>query len=169
MTAFRALAFLAILAAMPPSVGAQSGGTLGVPGVGGPGTGLPWIAVPGPKDPLAACPQLFAMRDETQKNAGAIRKASEKKAGPDVACTLFKVFLASEAKMIKGFETNAQLCGVPPDMHKQMKLGHARAQQIAKQVCDSAGRGAGALLYQTVDPPPRCPTSPGDPGYMCFQ
>ena len=55
------------------------------------------------------------MRDETQKNATAIQKASEKKAGPDVACKLFKTFLASEQKMIEAIETNAELCGVPPD------------------------------------------------------
>jgi hypothetical protein len=116
-----------------------------------------------------ACQQLLAMREETQKNATAIQKASEKKAGLDVACKLFKAFLASEQKMIKAIETNAELCGVPPDIPKQMKAGHAKAQQIAKQVCEAAARGPGPPLYQTVDPPPRCPTSPGDPGYMCFR
>jgi hypothetical protein len=134
---YRALALLAILAAMPNTVVAQFGGMPGMPGMGAPGFGGP------PAGPPPACQQLLAMRDETQKNATAIQKASEKKAGPDVACKLFKTFLANEAKMIKGIETNAQLCGVPPDMPKQLKAGHAKAQQIAKQVCDAAARGPG--------------------------
>ena len=134
---YRALALLAILAAMPNSVLAQFGGMPGMPGMGAPGMGFGGP----PAGPPPACQQLLALRDETQKNAGAIQKASEKKAGPEVACKLFKVFLASEAKMIKGIETNAQLCGVPPEMPKQMKAGHAKAQEIAKQVCEAAARG----------------------------
>jgi len=111
-----------------------------MPGLpGGPGFGGPLIAPDA--GPPAPCQQLLAMRDETRKNATAIQKASEKKQGPDVACKLFKTFLATEAKMIKGIETNAQLCGVPPDMPKQMKVGHAKAEQIAKQVCEAAARG----------------------------
>jgi len=137
MSVYRALALLAILAAMPNSVLAQFGGMPGMPGMGGPGMGFGGP----PAGPPPACQQLLVLRDETQKNANAIQKASEKKQGPDVACKLFKTFLATEAKMIKGIETNAQLCGVPPEMPKQMKAGHAKAQQIAKQVCDAAERG----------------------------
>jgi hypothetical protein len=142
---YRALALLVILAAMPYPVVAQFGGMPGMPGMGAPGAGAPGMGAPGfvgaPAAPPPACQQLLAMRDETQKSANAIQKASDKKAGPDVACKLFKVFLATEAKMIKGIETNAQLCGVPPEMPKQMKVGHAKAQQIAKQICDAAARG----------------------------
>src|SRR4051812_13442869 len=135
---YRALALLAILAAaMPNSVLAQFGGMPGMPGTGGPGMGFGGP----PAGPPAACTQLLALRDETQKNATAIQKASEKKSGPDVACKLFKTFLASEAKMIKGIESSMQVCGIPPEMPKQMKAGHAKAQQIAKQVCDAAERG----------------------------
>ena len=43
--------------------------------------------------------------------------------------------------MIKGVEENATLCGVPPEVPKQMKAGHAHAEQIAKQVCDAAAMG----------------------------
>jgi hypothetical protein len=132
---YRALALLAILAAMPNPVVAQFGGMPGMPGMGGGGFGGP------PAAPPPVCQQMLAMRDETQKNAGAIQKASEKKAGPDVACKLFKVFLASEAKLVKAIETNAQQCGVPPDMVKQVRGGHVKAQQIGKQVCDAAARG----------------------------
>src|SRR4051812_25005088 len=139
---YRALALLAILAAMPNSVLAQFGGMPGMPGAGGPGMGGPGMGFGGPPaGPPPARQQLLALRDETQKNANAIQKAGDKKVSPDVACKLFKTFLASEAKMIKGVETNMQLCGVPPDMPKQMKAGHAKAQQVAKQVCDAAERG----------------------------
>ena len=157
---YRALALLAIVAAMPHPVVAQFSGMPGMPGAAGPGFGGP------PAGPPPACQQLLALRDETQKNANAIQKASEKKAGPDVACKLFKTFLASEAKMIQGIETNAQLCGVPPDMPKQMKAGHAKAQQIGNQVCEAAARGPAAApsLSDALGVTPTVPNAQGKPG-----
>jgi hypothetical protein len=153
-----ALALAVILAAMPRPVGAQFGGMPGMPGMGAPGFGGP------PAGPPPACQGLLAMRDETQKNANAIQEAGKKKAGPDVACKLFKNFLASEAKMIKAIETTGPQCGVPPEMPKQMKVGHAKAQQIANQVCEAAARGASAPGPSLSDALGVSPTVPDNQG-----
>jgi hypothetical protein len=53
----------------------------------------------------------------------------------------YKTFLATETKMIKAVEEVGPQCGVPAEVPKQLKAGHAKAQQIAKQVCDFAARG----------------------------
>jgi hypothetical protein len=142
MTLRRALPFVLLLAALPlvPAT-AQFGGMPGMPG--SPGTpGAPGGFGAAPQQaPPPACQQLLANRDETQKHAMAIREAGQKKAGPEEACKLFKTFLASETKMIKGLEEHAATCGVPPDVIKSVKAQHVQAAKTGKHVCDAAAQG----------------------------
>jgi hypothetical protein len=166
MTVCRALAVVAILAVLPVHVAvAQFGGMPGMPGSGGTGGGF---GSPGggfggpPAGPPPACQTLLTLRDETQKSANAINTASKRKAAPAEACKLFKNFLAAETKMIKAVEDLGATCGVPPEAPKQMKAGHAKAQQIAKTVCDVAEQGprqAGPSLSDTLGVTPTVPDS----------
>jgi hypothetical protein len=136
MMVSRALPLVAMLVAFPlHGAGAQFGGMPGMPGAAGPGFGPP------PQGPPPACQALLALRDETQKHATAIQAANQRHATPQEACKLFKTFLASEAKMIKGVEEHMAMCGVPAELPKQMKAGHAHAEQVAKQVCEAAAMG----------------------------
>ena len=141
MAVYRALPLVAVLVATPIAALAQFGGMPGMPG-GMPG-GMP--AGPGgfgqPQQPPAACQQLVALRDETQKAGLAIQKANEHKASVQDACKLFRTFLSAETRFMKGIEENGATCGAPPDLIKQVKEGHAKASQIAKQVCDAAAQG----------------------------
>lgn len=106
---------------LPPAI-AQVGGVPAAPGIA----------------PPPACQQLLAARDETQRHAMAISDAGQKKAGPEEACRLFKVFLASGRKMIEGLEANAAVCGVPPEVIDRVKAQHAQASRTGKQVCEAA-------------------------------
>jgi hypothetical protein len=137
MKVCRAFALVAVLVGIPLQTAlAQFGGMPGLPGSappGGPGAGFG-----GPAAPPAACNELLVLRDQTQKHAAAIGAANERKAVPQEACTLFKTFLASEIKLMKGVEDNATRCGIPPEVAKQMKVGHAKAAEIGKKVCDFA-------------------------------
>jgi hypothetical protein len=167
---FSRILSLAVLAAVVsiPAANAQFGGMPGmVPGMGGgmPGMGGgPGFGGP-PAGPPPACQQVLAMRDETQKNATAIRavtdKANAQKKPPDpvVTCKLFKVYLASESKFIKGLQTNQQTCGVPPDVIKQAQEGYGRASEIGKQVCDAADRPqpTGPSLSDALNSAPTLP------------
>jgi len=139
MTLSRAIPFALALVVLPlEAVQAQFGGMPGMPGAqGGPGFGPP------PQQPPAVCQQLLVMRDETAKHAQAIKAASEKKKKPtpDEACKLFKIFLGSEAKMIKSLEQQSATCGVPAETIKQVKAQHTQASATGKQVCDAAARG----------------------------
>jgi hypothetical protein len=119
--------------------------------------------------PPPECQKLLGYRDETQKHGQALGAAGKRKAQPDEVCKLFKVFLASETKMIKGLEENAAACGVPPDTIKQVKAAHAQASQVAKNVCDAAAQGprqAGPSLSEALGATPTVPdttkkTGPG--------
>jgi hypothetical protein len=149
MTVYRALPLLAMLVAVPlHQAAAQFGGMPGMPGSGGPG--MPGQGMPGAgggfgarpqQGPPPACQQLMALRDETQKNGMAIQTANQRKAPVQVACQLFRTYIASDVKFIKALVDNAQTCGVPPDAIKQVREGHAKANEIAKQVCDAAAQG----------------------------
>jgi hypothetical protein len=81
------------------------------------------------------------LREATQNNANAIAAASKRKEPPAVACRLFKVFLGSEAKLIKAVEEAGPQCGIPANVPQQLKAGHVHAEGIAKQVCDVAAEG----------------------------
>jgi hypothetical protein len=131
----RALALVTVLVGIPYQAAvAQFGGMPGMPGSppAAPGFGS------APAAPPPVCNELLAMRDQTQKHATAISTANDRKATAVEACGLFRAFLASETKMIKAVEENGSRCGIPPEVPKQMKLGHARAADIAKKVCDAA-------------------------------
>jgi hypothetical protein len=115
------LAFTLAAWPLPPAI-AQVGGVPAAPGIA----------------PPPACQQLLAARDETQRHAMAISDAGQKKAGPEEACRLFKVFLASETKLIEGLEQNSALCGVTVQTIEQLKVSHRRAEKQGKQICDVA-------------------------------
>ncbi len=121
----------------------------GAPDMSAPGMpGMPDRgAMPGgfgaaPQGPPPACQKIMVYRDETAKAGQALQAAGKKKPGPEELCKLFKVFMAAETKFMKGLEENSATCGVPADVIKQVKLGHNKASETAKQVCDAAAQGA---------------------------
>ena len=142
MTVCRTVALVALLAAAPiHQAGAQFGGMMpGGPGMGGPaGPGMGGFGAP--TQPPPGCQQLLTMRDETQKAGQAIQQANERKANVQIACRLFRTFLATEAKFMRAMEEHSQQCGVPPQALKQVKDGHIKASEIGKQVCEAAAQG----------------------------
>jgi hypothetical protein len=158
MMVCRGLLIAAAVLTLPVShAAAQFGGMPGMPGASpGPGFGAP------PQAPPRACQQLVVLRDEAQKNAGAIQAANERKAPVQEACRLFKVFAASEFKMMKAIEENMAVCGIPADVPKQLKAGHAKTTQITKEVCDAAAMGprpSGPSLSDVLGTTPTVPDS----------
>lgn len=150
-----------------PAANAQFGGMPGMPGMGMPGMGGPGFGAP-PQQQQAippACQQIMAMRDETQKNAAAIHaftdkaNAQHKPPDPVETCKLFKVFISSDSKYIQNIQTNAQTCGVPPTVIKQIQEGHVKATEISKQVCDAADhpRSTGPTLSDALNSAPTLP------------
>ncbi len=139
MTFCRVLSSVSVAAVLATvlagSVQAQFGGMPGMPG----SPGMGGFGGP-PAGPPPACQQLLVLRDETQKTGKAIADAQQRKVKADAteACKLFKTYIASEAKFLHGMTENMALCGVPPQLIKQVQEGHGRATLIGKQVCDAA-------------------------------
>jgi hypothetical protein len=86
--------------------------------------------------------EFSKLRNVTEKKALAIRAASERKASPQVACSLFNEFSAAETKMIKYAVDNAVWCGIPPQIIDSMKKGHTRTEDIRSKVCRAAQQPA---------------------------
>jgi hypothetical protein len=159
MTFSRALPWVVVLTVLALSpAAAQFGGMPGMPGSPGMSPG----GFGAPQQPPPACQQLLANRDETAKHGQAIHAAGQKKVPPEELCKLFKTFLSSEGKMLKGLEQNGATCGVPPEVLKQVKASHEKAAQVGKNVCDAAAQGprpAGPSLSDALGTTPMMPDS----------
>jgi hypothetical protein len=164
----RALLAIGIVVGTIPHAGAQFGGMPGLPGSGGmPGGGFGAPAAPPPK-----CQALLNIRDELQKHGQAISSANQKKADVKVACSLFRKYIATEAKMLRMLEADGASCGAPPQVIQQVRGSHAKAQQIGKQVCDAAARGpaqAGPTLSDALGTSPALPDTSQKKGAGTFE
>ena len=118
----------------PPRSGAAGGGPSPFPEPGGGGGGPPGGGN------TALCMKFPEIRADTEKAAGAIRAAGEKKLSREEVCPLFQKFAASEARMLKFLSDNQRNCGVPPDAIKTVKTNHARTLQMRTAVCSAAPR-----------------------------
>jgi hypothetical protein len=164
MTLSRALPLALMFAVLPlGAVDAQFGGMPGMPGgmPGAPGMpgspGMGGFGAP-QQGPPPVCQQILGFRDETAKHGQALQAASKKKASPDEVCKLFKAFIAAETRFMKALEENSTTCGVPPEAIKQVKAGHNKASETAKNVCDAAAqRPAGPSLSDALGATPTVP------------
>lgn len=164
----RALLAIVIVGATIPYAGAQFGGMPGMPGSGPPGGGF---GMP-QQGPPPQCRALMAIRDELQKHGMAIEAANQKRVDVKVACGLFKRYIATEAKMIKMLEADGASCGAPSNVVQQVRGGHAKAQQVGKQVCDAAARGpaqAGPTLSDALGTSPALPDTRDKKGAGTFE
>jgi hypothetical protein len=163
---FSRVLFVATMAAVVsiPAANAQFGGMPGMPGM----PGMGGFGAPPPSQPAAppaACQQLVVLRDEYQKNGTALgannEKARTQHKPVDLVetCKLFKAFLATEVKFIKGLTDNQATCGVPSDVIKHYQEEHGKASQTGKQVCDAAEhpRQAGPTLSDALNSAPTLP------------
>lgn len=121
-----------------------SGGGFGAPRGGGP---------PPPTGDQAVCAKFPEIRADTEKAAGAIRAAGEKKLSREEVCPLFQKFVAQEARMLKFLTDNQRNCGVPMDAIRTVKTNHARTVQMRTQVCSAAARPAGPSLSDALSSP----------------
>jgi hypothetical protein len=111
------------------------------PGAGGPMGNSPFAAPPTQGGPPDNCMKDFLpLRQEAEKRGQALKVASEKRQGPDVACKLIGHFIEAEVKMIKYVETNSARCGIPPQISEQLKKGHKGSEAMQEKVCGAAAQ-----------------------------
>lgn len=116
-------------------------------GFGGAGGGLGGGPPGGGAGPSAAqqdCMKQFQpLREEAEKRANLVKAAGQKKSSPQEACKLIGHFHAAEAKLVNFMTSKQSACGIPPEVPKQLKAGHARTSQMLKQVCAAANAPQG--------------------------
>ncbi len=128
----------------PAVNGAAPTASLGNPGAFPSGGAAPINGTPAAPPPAGAaasndCERGFLpLRNDAEKRGQAIKAASERKAPPDEACKLIGAFSQAEVKMIRFVETNAQKCGIPPQVADQLKTGHKNTDVMLKKVCTVA-------------------------------
>ena len=158
MTVSRVLPFALMLVIFPLGANAQFSGMPGMPGAPG---GMPGMGggfgMP-QQGPPPVCQQLLSYRDETAKHGQALQAAGKRKATADEICKLFKAFIAAETKFVNALEENSGPCHVPDDAIKQVKLGHSKASETAKNVCEAAAAGRASVTPWAAHR--RCRTPP---------
>lgn len=108
--------------------------------------------------------QFQPLREETEKRGKAIQVASARKATPQEACKLIGEFSKAELRFVNFVSTKQTACGIPADIPKQMKVAHAKTEDLLKRVCsaaENAARGpAGPSLSDVIGGPsvPEAPT-----------
>jgi hypothetical protein len=99
----------------------------------------PFAAPPTQGGPPDDCMKEFLpLRQEAEKRGQALKAASDKHLGPDVACKLIGNFIQAEVKMIKYVETNSARCGIPPQISEQLKKGHKGTESMQEKICNAA-------------------------------
>ncbi len=124
----------------PSSFGAAPSSSFGAAPASFPGAGAsPFAAPPTQAGPPDNCMKEFLpLREEAEKRGHALKMASEKRQGPDVACKLINNFIQAEVKMIKYVETNSARCGIPPQISEQLKKGHKGSEAMQEKICNAA-------------------------------
>jgi hypothetical protein len=125
-------------APMAPSFG-NAPAPASFPGAGGGMGGGPFAAPPTQGGPPDDCMKEFLpLRQEAEKRGQALKAASEKRSGPEVACKLIGNFIQAEVKMIKYVEVNSARCGIPPQIFEQLKKGHKGTEAMQERICNAA-------------------------------
>jgi hypothetical protein len=83
------------------------------------------------------------LRDVLDKVAASSRSKSDKKASREDVCKAITNYAAAEGKWTKYIVDNSARCGIPPEVGKQVKTGHAKTQSVRKNIC-AAGPAGGA-------------------------
>jgi hypothetical protein len=105
------------------------------------GAGMPMGGMAPPQQQQAPpCMKDFLpLRAEAEKRAMALKATMEKKPTREEACSMFKSFTAAESKMVKYIKANAQWCGIPAEVAKQLQANHSRTVKTQNQVCSGGG------------------------------
>jgi hypothetical protein len=82
--------------------------------------------------------EFLPLRQEAEKRGQALKVASDKHQGPEVACKLIGNFMQAEIKMVKYVETNSARCGIPPQILEQLKKGHKGTEGMQERICSAA-------------------------------
>ncbi len=116
------------------------GGGMGAPGGFAPPGGGP----PGGGEAQAACVKEFdRLRGEVEKKGKVAKAISQRKGSHEELCGAMNGIFAAEGAWIKFAKDRSATCGIPPEIIKQLGLGHDHLAQMRKQICSAGVAGPG--------------------------
>lgn len=128
----------------PPAAGAQSGPPGGFS-----------LQPPQQQPQQMPCErEIIPMRQAIERDGNVVKKSIEGKQDRAIICTHLKKFATTEAKFVKYIKTNAQTCGVPPQILVQLEKNHGNTLKLRGQACQAAptagGRPQGSGLSEAL-------------------
>ncbi len=84
------------------------------------------------------CSAFAPIRQEVEQVLTSIKAANERKAPREEFCQLFQKLAGSTGKVVKFFEQNKALCGIPDAAIQRAKADYTRTLTIRKQACAAA-------------------------------
>lgn len=146
----------------------QSGATAPWPGEAAPAVSAPPAAVgltpgmapPRPMDgmggggmgggmgggaPPPCLAEFSKLREDVEKRGMAAKTAGQRKASREDMCKFISSYADAEAKWVKYSDTNAQSCGIPPQIVSQLKQVHTNTEQTRQKVCAAGPSSAPTL------------------------
>jgi hypothetical protein len=94
------------------------------------------------------------LRQDAEKQAQAIKVASERKAPPQEACGLLKNYVQAEAKLVNYATIKQAACGIPEKILDQLRINQKRSNDMMKAVCAAAANERPRTDRRPFDPLP---------------
>jgi hypothetical protein len=99
------------------------------------------------------CAAFLPIRQEVEQALLTLKAANDRKAPREEFCQIFQKLAVSAGKVVRFFEQNKALCGVPDDAIKRAKNDHAKSLGFRKQACSAAPAPAGPSLSDVLVAP----------------
>ena len=97
-----------------------------------------------PNAAAQACANEFTrLRGDVDKYGKAAKAVSERKGSREELCKAVTTLFGVESKWVKYAKDNASVCGIPPDIIKQLGQGHDGLGKMRTQICNVAQNGGG--------------------------
>ncbi|HXF88326.1 MAG TPA: hypothetical protein VNK48_08240 [Xanthobacteraceae bacterium] len=84
------------------------------------------------------CSAFGPIRQEVEQVLISIKAANDRKAPREEFCQLFQRLAGSTNKVVKFFEQNKAVCGIPDEAIQRAKADYSRSLTIRKQACAPA-------------------------------
>jgi hypothetical protein len=99
------------------------------------------------------CEAYFPIQKEAQDGMSALHNATERKAPREEFCKLFSKLSGTTGRIVKFFEQNKTLCGVPNEAVQRAKADHNKILGYRKQACAQGPGPSGPSLSDVLGAP----------------
>jgi hypothetical protein len=84
------------------------------------------------------CAGFVPIRQQVEQGMASLKAASDRKAPREEFCQIFQKLAVSTAKIVRFFEQNKTVCGVPDEALQRARSDYAKSVGFRKQACSAA-------------------------------